>query len=141
MSAEENKAVVHRGFEEVWNRRNPDVIDEILAADYVGHVTGSPDIHGPVNYKKFAGVFLSAFPDNHFTIDDQFTEGDKIVTRWTFTGTHRGELAGISPTGARVTNPGITIHRIAGGRIAEEWSNWDALGMWQQLGVVPPIGE
>ena len=138
---EENKAIVRRGFEEVWNQKKLDVIDEILAADYVGHMPGSPELQGTEDYKQFVTMYQNAFPDNQFTIEDQITEGDKVVTRWTASGTHKGELMGIPPTGLKSTVAGITIDRIAGGKIVEEWTSWDTLGMLQQLGVIPPMGQ
>ena len=138
---EENKAIATRSIEELWNQRKLDLIDEIYAADFVGHIVDNPDIIGPEGYRALMTMYLNAFPDHRFTIEDLITEGDKVVTRWTSTGTHKGELMGIAPTGAQMTVTGTTIHRIADGKYAEEWSNWDALGMWQQLGVVPPIGQ
>jgi len=141
MSTEENKAIARRGSEEVWNQGKLDVIDEIFATDYVNHRAGGPDIHGPEGYKQFFTMFRTAFPDIKFTIEDQIAEGDKVVTHVTFTGTHKGELMGIPPTGVQVTVTGIAISRIAGGKILECWVNSDDLGMWQQLGVIPPIGQ
>jgi len=138
---EENKALVRRAFEEVWNQGKLDVIDEIFAADFVYHIAGSPDIHGPDGEKQFVTMHRTAFPDIKFTVEDWIAEGDKVVTRWTFTGTHKGELMGISPTGVQVTMTGISIGRIAGGKIVEVWGNADSLGMLQQLGAVPPLGQ
>jgi steroid delta-isomerase-like uncharacterized protein len=141
MSTEENKAIARRDVEEVWNQGKLDVIDEIFATDYVGQFVGSPDFHGPEGCKQFVTMYRTAFPDFHVTVHDMIAEGDKVVTRWTATGTHKGELMGISPTGVQETHTGINIGRISGGKIVEEWSSWDALGMLQQLGVVPPIGQ
>ncbi len=140
---EENKAIARRAIEEVWSQGKLDIIDEIFAADFVSHTTGSPDIHGLEDYKQFANMFRTAFPDLKFTIEDQIDEGDMVVTRWTSTGTHKGELMSIPPTGVQSTQTGISIFRIAGGKILEEWSSWDDLGMWQQLGfkLVPPLTE
>ena len=92
---EENKAIVRRIFEEVWNQGKLDVIDDIYAADFVDHMPGSPDIHGPEGFKQFVNMYRTAFPDIKFTIEDQIAEGDKVVNRFTFTGTHKGELMGI----------------------------------------------
>ena len=141
MSAEENKAIARRLFEGVWNQGKLDVADEILAADYVFHAPVPREVRGPEGFKQFVSMYRTAFPDVQYTIEDQIAEGDKVVTRWTCTGTHTGELMGIPPTGVQVTVTGIVIGRIAGGKIVEDWGNWDALGMLQQLGVVPPIGE
>jgi steroid delta-isomerase-like uncharacterized protein len=82
-------------------------------------------------------MYLGAFPDAEVTIEDQLAEGDKVVTRWTGRGTHQGELMGVPPSGNRVEVPGITISRIEGGKIVEEWENYDALGMMQAIGAVP----
>ena len=141
MSVEENKALIRRGFWEVWNQRKLDVINETFAKDYVGHITGSPDINGPNGYKQLITMYINAFPDHQFKIEDQFGEGDKVVTRWTATSTHKGELMGIPPTGKQSTVTGITINRISDNKVVEEWSNWDSLSMWQQLGVIPPPGQ
>jgi steroid delta-isomerase-like uncharacterized protein len=138
---EKNKAIARRDFEQVWNKGNLDTVDEICAADGVGHMPGSPDIHSLEGYKQYVTMYRNAFPDIHFTIEDEIAQGDKVVIRWTSRGTHQGELMGISPTGKQCTVTGITINRFSGGKIQESWNNWDALGMLQQLGVVPPIGE
>jgi len=140
MSAHENKALARRVFEEVWNKGNLAVADEVWANNFVGHAV--PDeIKGPEGAKQFFSVFRSAFPDLQFTIEDQIAEGDKVVTRWTLRGTHEGEFQGIAPTGKQMAMTGITVQRIAGGRIVEGWTNRDALGMLVQLGVVPPPGQ
>jgi len=140
MSAHENKALARRVFEEVWNKGNLAVADEVWANNFVGHA--APDeIKGPEGVRQFFSVFRSAFPDLQFTIEDQIAEGDKVVTRWTLRGTHEGEFQGIAPTGKQMAMTGITVQRIAGGRIVEGWTNRDALGMLVQLGVVPPPGQ
>lgn len=135
MSAE-NKAVVRRLFEEVWEKGNLAVADEIFAADYVHHDPSTPDFgRGPEGEKKRATLYRTAFPDLRLTIDDMIAEGDTVVTRWTARGTHKGELRGIAPTGKPVTVTGISVARFSGGKAAEQWVNWDALGMFAQLGV------
>lgn len=135
--SEENKALVRRSFEEVWNDKNLDAIDEIVAADVVNHLAPPGLPEGAEGNKAFVGMYLSAFPDTKMTIEDMLAIGDKVVTRWVATGTHEGELMGIPPTGKHVTVTGIGIDRISGGRIVESWGEFDALGMMQQLGVVP----
>ena len=97
--------------------------------------------HGREHFKEFARMYRSAFPDIHIEVEDQIVEGDRVATRWRGTGTHEGELMGISPTGNRVTVVGTTIERIADGQIAETWDNYDALGMMQQLGAIPSAEE
>ncbi len=139
MAAEENKAVVRRELEEIFNHTgNLDVADEIYARDYLGHQPAPDDIQGVEGAKHFAVIFRRAFPDLRTTVEDQVAEGDKVATRWTARGTHEGEFVGIAPTGNQVEITGLTISRIANSKVAEDWTEYDALGMMQQLGVVPP---
>jgi len=134
--AAQNAELSRRIFEDVWNRKNLSAIDDLISADYVHHDANSPAASGIDGYKQFVNYYMNAFPDAHFTIDDAFTDGQNEVTRWTVVGTHEGELAGIPRTGRRFSVTGITIARIADGKITESWNNWDALGLMQQLGVV-----
>ena len=137
MSAEENKALARRVLEEIFNKGNLEVADELIAADYVDHDPAMPeDIHGPEGYKEYVGTYRPAFPDLHLQIQDQIAEGDKVVTRWTGTGTHEGELAGIAPTGERVTLPGMEIVRISEGKLVEGWEGYDSMTIMRQLGVM-----
>ena len=139
MSAEENKALVRRAFEEGWNAGNLDLFDELDAPDHVLHDPSVPeDVVGIEGFRGFASVFLQAFPDLRFTVEDQIAEGDKVVTRWTSSATHKGELMGVAPTGNRTRVSGVTISRISGGKLAEEWNNWDTLGLMRQIGAIPP---
>jgi steroid delta-isomerase-like uncharacterized protein len=139
MLSDTNKTVSRRFLEEVWNKRNMAVLNEIIANDHVntgpGTLPGLPT--GPEGSKQFVQVYLNAFPDVHFTIDDQIAEGDKVVTRWTASGTHKGELAGIPATGKSSTVTGINVERIVNGKIVESWGIFDQFGMMQQLGVIP----
>jgi steroid delta-isomerase-like uncharacterized protein len=117
-----------------------DLAGEIYDAAYVYH----PDPHrvkGPEGVKQIVGVYRAAFPDLHLTIEDLIAEGDKVVVRFTARGTHQGDLMGVAPTGKEVTVTGISIVRIAEGKIVEEWENFDALGMMQQIGAVPPPAQ
>ena len=139
--SEENKAIARRIFEEVWNQGNLDVADEILDASHVTHGRYVELPTGPEGVKQFVSIYLSAFPDTQFTIEDQIAEEDKVVTRWTAHGTHKGELMGIPATGKQVVVTGISINHFVGGKIVEAWDNWDGLGMMQQIGVVPAMGE
>ena len=134
--SEANKAIVRRSIEEIWNQGKLAVIEELYDPNYVGHAPPET-MKGPRGYKDLATKYRTAFPDIHFTIDDLIAVGDKVVMRWTTRSTHKGNLAGLPATGKRVTLTGITITRIAGGKVAEEWTNWDALGMMQQVGAVP----
>jgi steroid delta-isomerase-like uncharacterized protein len=141
MSAEVNKAIVRREVEEIFSRGNLDAADEIYAPDYVGHEPTTPeDIRGLEGAKQYAAVYREAFPDLQVTVEDQIAEGDRVATRFTARGTHQGELEGIAPTGNRVEITGIVISRVADGKIAEDWTNFDALGMLQQIGAVPQPG-
>ena len=135
--SEENKALARRWAEDVINQRNLDAVDEIYASDFVGHDPAMPeDTRGVEGAREFYSMYQSAIPDAEITIEDQVAEGDKVVTRWTGRGTHQGELMGVSPSGNRVEVPGITISRIEGGKVVEEWDIYDALGMMQAIGAV-----
>lgn len=137
--SEENKALARRFFEEVWNKGNLDVVDELYDANSVAHGVGEIP-PGPEGFKQFVSAYRNAYPDVHFAIEDMIAEGDMVVTRWTARGTHKGELMGIAPTGKQIAVAGVTVSRYVGGKSVESWNNWDALGMLQQLGVVPPVG-
>jgi len=126
-----------RIFEDVWNRKNLTAIDDLMSVDYVHHDAGTIAASGIEGYRQFVSSYLNAFPDARFTIDDVFTDGQNEITRWTVSGTHEGELAGIPRTGRRFSVTGISIARLVNGKVAESWNNWDALGLMQQLGVVP----
>ena len=139
--SEENKALIQRFVEEAFNKGNLDVADEIYASRFISHEPGGPVDRHPEYVKNFVNMYRSAFPDGHTTIEDVVAEGDEVAYRWTYRGTHRGELMGIPPTGQDVTITGMTIDRISGGKIEAEWNNFDQLGMLQQLGVVPAPGR
>jgi steroid delta-isomerase-like uncharacterized protein len=137
MSAE-NKALARRLVEEALNAGRLEVVDELVASDFVEHDPSLPEeVRGPAGVKELIAGYRAAFPDIHITIEDQIAEGDYVVSRWSGTGTHQGELMGMPATGKQATVTGITIDRIADGRIAESWDNWDTLGMMQQLGAIP----
>ena len=133
MSAE-NKALVRRWFEEVWNQGRVETIDEVFAADGVSHGLGS-DMRGPAEFKPFHAAYRQAFPDVHIDIEDMVAEGDKVAFRWTATGTHRGHLMAIAPTGRASRFEGMGIVRLRHGQIVEGWNVYDQLGMFKQLGV------
>jgi steroid delta-isomerase-like uncharacterized protein len=142
MSAEENKSVSRRVAEEIFNGGNLDLADELYAPDYVLHDPMLPeDLHGPEGLKQYAAMTLGAFPDARVTVEDQVAEGDKVVSRWTATGTHTGDLMSIPPTGRRIKVSGITINRFSGGKITEDWYQSDDLGMMRQIGVIPSPEE
>ena len=141
-SIEENKALMRRYFEESNDikgdpKKVVSLIDGYLAADFVQR---NPSGDMPVEiFKGYNIALANAFPDLHFTIDDQIAEGDMVVTRYTLTGTHKGEFNGIPPTEKRFTIKGIDIGRIANGKGVEGWGYADTLGLLQQLGVIPTL--
>jgi len=140
--SETNKNVVRRLFDEVWNKGNLPVADELFAPNYVHHDSSTPDVgQGPESEKKRATLYRTAFPDLRLTIEDIIAEGETVMARWSCRGTHKGDLSGIAPTGKQFTISGISIARIANGKMAEGWVNWDALGLMQQLGVVAELGK
>ncbi len=141
MSVEENKAIELRIFEEVVNKGELAVIDELFAANFFQHDAPPGTTADREGTKQFFAMVHSAFPDFHSTLEDIFAEGDKVVQRFTARGTHKGEWMGIAPTGKQMTSPGIAIHRITGGKIVEGWTSMDMLGVMVQLGVVPPPGQ
>jgi len=141
MSTEENKALVRRWFVEL-NKGNLDAADEIYAADYVLHDPGAPPNlpPGPEGVKQFLAPILAGLSNSQGTIEHLVAEDDKVAVWATFTGTHTGELAGVSPTGNQVSILVTSIIRIAGGKFAEEWELADGLTMMQQIGAIPMPG-
>jgi steroid delta-isomerase-like uncharacterized protein len=136
--SQQNTMLVRRAVEEVWNRGNFAIVEELVASDLVIHSsTPGDEIHGPAGVKQFYATLRAAFPDIRFTIEDQITEGDRVVTRWTAHATHTAEYQGIPPTGKQFRLAGIDIDRIVGGKVVECWPIADELGMMQQLGVIP----
>ena len=136
--SEQNKVIARRSFEELFTHGKLDVADEIFAKEYVGHDPNMPrEIRGPDEFKQFARMYRTAFPDLKLVVEEQVAEGDLVVTRFTATGTHRGELMGIAPTGAKVTVTGISIDRMKNGKSVESWTHYDALNMFRQLGAIP----
>jgi len=139
---EENKATSRRFYEELFNRGNLDAAEELVISDFVLHDPNIPEQpRGPEGLKRFVAMYRGAFPDIEFTIEDQVAEGENTATRWVARGTPQGELMGIAPTGNRVEVRAFTLHRFSGGKIAEDWAHYDALGMLRQLGVVPDPGQ
>ena len=141
--SEENKAVVCREMEELFNHTgNLDAVDEIIAPDYVGYEPTSGVTRGIEGARQFAATYREAFPDLQNTIEDMVAEGDKVVVRFRARGTHQGETEVFGPpTGKLMDITGITIKRVSGGKIVESWTNFDALGMMQQLGLIPEPGQ
>jgi steroid delta-isomerase-like uncharacterized protein len=137
-----NKNVVRRLFEEVWSKGNLSAADELFAPSYTHHDPSTPDVgRGPESEKLRATLYRTAFPDLRLTIEDLIAEGETVMARWSCRGTHKGALGGIAPTGKQFTISGISIARFASGKMVEGWINWDALGLMQQLGVVPELAK
>jgi steroid delta-isomerase-like uncharacterized protein len=140
--SEQNKTIVRRLFDELWNKGNLPVADELIAPTYTHHDTSTPDVgRGPESEKKRVTLYRTAFADMRLTIEDLIAEGETVVARWTCRGAHKGDLNGIAPTGKQIAISGVSVVRFAGGKMVEGWINWDALGMMQQLGVVPELGK
>lgn len=136
MSVEANKAIVRRAYD-FWNTGDASAIDQLFAPDLVMHLRGRSDVAGLDAYWRYLTAFRDAFPDQRWTLEDEIAEGDKVAVLWTLRGTHRGELMGIPPTGKGVTVTGMSVFRIAGGKLAENWVQSDVLGLLQQLGAIP----
>ena len=121
-----------RWFEEVWNQGRRDAIADFLAPDCVIH-DGGLDSTGPEGFYPFFDRIHAAFSDLHLMIHDTLAEGDRVCVRWSSTGKHTGNGLGIPPTGKRLAITGISIIRVANGKLVEGWQNWDMLGMMQQI--------
>ncbi len=134
------KEIVRRLTEDAW--KNPSVIDELAAENYVGYDPTEPEpVRGPAGLRAQLQTYIDAFEGAHVTVDEQFAEGDLVATRWTGRGTHTGEIQGVAPTGKEVAVTGITISRVEDGKVVEERQVWDALGMLVQIGAVPAPTE
>ncbi len=140
MAAEGNKAIIRRFVEEVQNGGNLAVLDELTAPGYVNHTTPPGVPADREGIKQLAAMFRQAFPDGQMTIEDMIAEGDRVATRKTFRGTHRGALSGIPPTGQAVAIGLIDIVRLVDGKVVESWSVADDLGLLRQLGALAPLG-
>jgi steroid delta-isomerase-like uncharacterized protein len=136
--SEQNKSVVRRLFDELWNKGNLQVADELIAPTYQHHDASTPDLgKGPESEKKRVNLYRTAFHDFRLNLEDLLADGETVVARWSCRGVHKGELNGIAPTGKQFAITGVTIARFSSGKIVEGFVNWDALGLMRQLGVVP----
>jgi steroid delta-isomerase-like uncharacterized protein len=137
-----NKNVVRRLFDEVWNKGNLPVADQLFDTIYSHHDASTPDFgRGPESEKLRVTLYRTAFPDLHLTVENLTAEGEIVTARWSCRGTHKGDLNGIAPTGKAISITGISVMRFASGKMVESWINWDALGLMQQLGVVPEFAR
>ena len=142
MSTEANKALVARIADDIWNRGDLAVVEEIMVADAEYHGPHMPDgAGGRDDWRGAIAMYRGAFPDSHVTFDELIASDETVVGRWSATGTHTGQLASLAPTGKPIAIGGITIYRIRNGKIVEAWEHLDLLGMWQQLGVVALPGH
>ena len=137
MSAEHNKAIVRQVVEELQNRHNLDVVDALFAADFVDHSVPPGLPPGREGVKMQFAMFFSAFPDLYVVIHDQVAEGDRVVTRKTFHGTHQGDLFGLPPTGSSVAFDVIDILCVRDGKVTDHWNVVDQLGLMHQIGAIP----
>lgn len=137
--SEENRALLHRWFEEVWNKGRAEAIDELFAEDGIAHGlsddTGAP-LRGPAGFREFHKNFRSAFPDIIVTVEDTVAEGDKVVARCSVRAVHTGEGLGFAATKRPMEITGIAITRIKDGKIVEAWNNFDFMSMFRQLGAI-----
>jgi steroid delta-isomerase-like uncharacterized protein len=141
MSTEQNKSIVRRWIEDGWNRGNLAVVDQLYTVTFVQHESSPAQVTSREALKQYVAAYLTAFPDLQFTIEDLIAEEDRVVWRFNSTGTHQGPLMGIPATGRRGQVPGMVIFRLENSRIAEAWLQLDALGLMQQLGVIPELAH
>jgi steroid delta-isomerase-like uncharacterized protein len=134
-----------RLLEESFNTGSVELIDQLVAPDALNHDPALPaqmrDLRGPDALKRIVTMYRAAFPDLRMTVDDVIASGDKVVLRWHSEGTHRGELAGLAPTGVHGMATGISIDQWRDGKIVEAWAEWDNMGLARQLGAAPPEGS
>jgi len=141
MSAQDNIAIARDVFEG-WNKKDYDQILRHTADEFVMESDANPaPVRGREGYREFARTYLTAFPDTHFTIDDQIATNDQVVTRWTVTGTHKGELMGISPSGKPVEIHGCSVDQIRNGEVVRDFTYWDSAALLRQLGALPPRAD
>ena len=133
--SQQNKDLVRRWFEEVWNKGRASAVDEMLAANGVIHGLKG-DMRGPAAFKPFHAAYRAAFPDVTIQVDDMVAEGDVVAIRWSGSATHKGHDLGFAATQKQVRFTGMGFVRVAEGKVVESWNNFDQLGMLQQLGVI-----
>jgi steroid delta-isomerase-like uncharacterized protein len=141
MSPEDNKAIIRTYVETIWNQQQLDRADELVAPDFLDHAALPGQAPGLAGAKQKWAMYLTGIPDLHVTIEDLVAEDDKVAARRSYEGTHRGQLLGIPATGKPVQIGGISIFRIAEGKITEHWEQIDGLALIQQLGVIPAPGQ
>jgi steroid delta-isomerase-like uncharacterized protein len=137
MTPDENKRLIQRFVEETINRKDLHAVDELVAKDFIEHVPFPGQGPGRDGLRDAIATFLSAFPDIQWTTDEQVGEGEKVVSRFSWTGTHRGEFLGIPPTGKSVTVWGVVMDLVRDGVLSESRIIMDTLGLLKQLGAIP----
>ena len=143
VSAEENKAVIRRWLDEGWSKGNLAAADDLIGSDFVVHGAGGQAVRsGPDGVKELVAAWRTGFPDGQMSIDDLLADGDKVIIRMTWRGTHDGDFYGVPPTGKRVAVTSIGIDRVTNGKIVEGWGEVDMLSMYEQIGAItPPTGS
>ncbi len=142
MSVAENKIIVRNFWQEIWNKANFDAADDLVAPNFLLYLPANPEpLQGSEGLKQWANTVYTAFPDMHYQIEDEIAEGNTVVTRWKFSGTHKGAFQVIPPSGKQVTMMGISIFRIADSKITEDRAAEDTLGLLQQIGAIPSPGQ
>lgn len=140
MSVEQNKSTVRRVFEEVFGKGDVNLISQFVDRNFVSHDPSMPqEIKGHEGFSNFVTSLRNSFPDMQMKVEDVFGEGDRVALRWSCTGTHKGEFGSFPASGKRTKVTGTDIFRFSGGKIVENWSHWDALGLMQQIGAVPEL--
>jgi steroid delta-isomerase-like uncharacterized protein len=136
MSADDNKSLNMRWIQ-AFNERDWATEAACRTADYQAHMSGAPAPLDADGWAGFMNVFTIAFPDAKITVDDAVSERDIVASRWTITGTHRGDFQGVPPTGRQITIKGVDFSRVVNGKIAEHWAQFDLAGLMQQIGAIP----
>lgn len=139
---EANRLIGRRVLLEIWSEGRLDLADELYAPDYVDHVNRGPEpeeVHGPAGLKDAVTIFRTAFPDLRYAVEDDLAERDLVMTRFSARGTHLGPFLGAEPTGSVISYTGMDVNRIIDGRIVESWVQYDALGLLQQVGLLPVV--
>lgn len=137
-----NREIGRRVLEEMWGQGKLELADRLYAPEYVDHASRGPEkgtVTGPQGIKDAVTLFRGAFPDLTYTVHETMAERDLVMTRFSARGTHRATFLGVQPSGKEITYTGTDINRITDGRIVESWVHYDALGLLEQLGLVPPI--
>jgi steroid delta-isomerase-like uncharacterized protein len=141
MPTDRTESLIHRIFEGAFNQGDLAIVDELLSPDHFAHTAFGGAPHGPQGLKLLITMFRTAFPDLHCTVEGEIREADQFAAHWTMRGTHKGLFLGSPPTGRQVEVQGIIFGRTSNGRITEDWTLVDQMGILQQLGLVPPSGH